>query len=184
MEMDETEILWNYRNAANPKKMIKILAELNACSKKKIREILEKNGAIPVKEKPRNRNAQCWTKQEDKILIDGLAAGMNSSQVKELLPKRSVKAIRSRVTVLGMHWRKEVKPENIKNLEFQRTLRHLMKSRNLVDKDIAFSLDVGMTTVSNWKRGVKLPSDTNLEKLAKYFGVSTDYLLGKDAERK
>lgn len=183
MEMDETEILWNYRNAANPKKMIKILAELNDCSKKKIREILEKNGAIPVKE-PKNTNAQRWTKQEDKILIDGLAAGMNSSQVKELLPKRSVRAIRSRVSVLGMHWRKEIKPENIKYLEFQRTFKYLKNSRNLEDKDIAFSLDVGMTTISNWKRGVKLPSDKNMEKLAEYFGVSIDYLLGKDVEGK
>ena len=31
---------------------------------------------------------------------------------------------------------------------------------------------------------MKLPSDKNMEKLAEYFGVSIDYLLGKDVEGK
>lgn len=44
MQMTEAEIVRSYHHAKNRTKQISILAELNACSKAEIRDILEKNG--------------------------------------------------------------------------------------------------------------------------------------------
>lgn len=44
MQMTESEIIKSYNHAENRQKQIKILSELNACSKAQIREILERNG--------------------------------------------------------------------------------------------------------------------------------------------
>ena len=44
MQMSEGEIVRSYNHAENRQKQIKILSELNACSKAQIREILERNG--------------------------------------------------------------------------------------------------------------------------------------------
>ena len=44
MQMTDNEIVRSYQHAANRTKQISILAELNACSKAQIREILERNG--------------------------------------------------------------------------------------------------------------------------------------------
>ena len=44
MQMTEAEIVRSYQHALNRTKQISILAELNACSKAEIRDILEKNG--------------------------------------------------------------------------------------------------------------------------------------------
>lgn len=41
------EIVRSYRMAADPKKQIKVLAELNACSVKEIRQVLVGEGALP-----------------------------------------------------------------------------------------------------------------------------------------
>ena len=41
------EIVRSYRMAADPKKRIKVLAELNACSVKEIRQVLVGEGVLP-----------------------------------------------------------------------------------------------------------------------------------------
>lgn len=41
------EIVRSYRMAADPKKQIKVLAELNACSVKEIRQVLVGEGVLP-----------------------------------------------------------------------------------------------------------------------------------------
>ena len=42
---------------------------------------------------------------------------------------------------------------------------------------------VTQTTLSNWKNGKSTPSNSNLQKIADYFGVSVDYLMtGKEKE--
>lgn len=47
--------------------------------------------------------------------------------------------------------------------------------------DLAKILFVNQTAVSQWERGVTIPSPPLLLKLSQLYGVSTDYLLGKDA---
>lgn len=49
MEMSEEEIVRSYRQAANPKKQIGVLAELNLTNTSEIRKILERNGAMARK---------------------------------------------------------------------------------------------------------------------------------------
>ena len=51
MQMSDAEIVRSYKQADPKKKVeqIRILSELNACDKKTIREILEKNGCNPPK---------------------------------------------------------------------------------------------------------------------------------------
>lgn len=46
-------------------------------------------------------------------------------------------------------------------------------------KDLADALFVNQTAVSQWERGVTMPSGQMLIKLSNMFGVSTDYLLGR-----
>lgn len=45
-------------------------------------------------------------------------------------------------------------------------------------------VEMGLTgpTVGRWKNG-SIPNDTTLIKISKYFGVSVDYLLGKEPEK-
>ena len=46
--------------------------------------------------------------------------------------------------------------------------------------DLAKHLFVNQTAVSQWERGVTIPSPPILLKLSQLYGVSTDYLLGND----
>lgn len=47
---------------------------------------------------------------------------------------------------------------------------------------VAKKLNISSGSVTNWKKGV-VPQDTTLIKIADYFGVTVDYLLGKEDER-
>lgn len=42
-------------------------------------------------------------------------------------------------------------------------------------------LGIASSTITQWKQGT-LPTSENLSKIAEYFNVSTDYLLGKETE--
>ena len=44
MEMNENEIVKNYRESKNKKQQIDILADMNCCKPEQIKEILKKNG--------------------------------------------------------------------------------------------------------------------------------------------
>lgn len=53
------------------------------------------------------------------------------------------------------------------------------KSPTAVGTELGFS----RATVSNWKNG-GAPRETAIHKIADYFGVTVDYLLGKEQEKK
>lgn len=61
--------------------------------------------------------------------------------------------------------------ERIKML---RTENHISQSR------LAKALGVSQKAVSLWESGDRVPCATAIASLAKYFGVSADYLLGLD----
>lgn len=63
---------------------------------------------------------------------------------------------------------------------FAKRLRDLRESRNLQQKDIAKELDVLEATVSMWETGKRIPYSDMLIKLANFFEVSVDYLLGNE----
>lgn len=55
-------------------------------------------------------------------------------------------------------------------------LKHGYKNQ----KELADFLYVNQTAVSQWERGATIPSSQMLLKLSELYGVSIDYLLGRD----
>lgn len=66
----------------------------------------------------------------------------------------------------------------MKNLLAER-LTELIKESGKSQNEIAFDLKITKQKLSNWKLGYYEPELDIVLMLAEYFGVSTDYLLGK-----
>ena len=64
-------------------------------------------------------------------------------------------------------------------MEFRDRLIKLRKELNLTQEELAQKIGYTRTAISAWEIGRNEPSNTDTIKLAEYFGVSTDYLLGK-----
>lgn len=62
-------------------------------------------------------------------------------------------------------------------------LAQLRKERDIGQKEIAAHLKVSIGTISNYENNVHSPDLAMLCRLADYFGVTTDYLLGRTAYR-
>ncbi len=65
------------------------------------------------------------------------------------------------------------------NEMFRIRLKALRKEKLKTQEDMSKVLGVTRSTYTNYERGYINPPTTTVEKLAKYFGVSVDYLLGK-----
>ena len=66
---------------------------------------------------------------------------------------------------------------------FDEVIRALRMNRGLNQVELAKDLFVTKQCVSNWENGNIVPSVEMLIKIARYFSVSTDYLLGLDDRR-
>lgn len=62
---------------------------------------------------------------------------------------------------------------------FWDTFIELCNQKDVKPNPVARSLGIPSGSVTDWKNG-RTPRDTTLKKLADYFGVSVDYLLGKE----
>ncbi len=62
-------------------------------------------------------------------------------------------------------------------------LRDLRRENNLTGEQLGKIIGVKQTTISRWEAGQVIPTQSNLKKLAAYFHVSSDYLLGLTDER-
>ena len=62
-------------------------------------------------------------------------------------------------------------------------LRDLIESRGLYSKDIAAEINVSTPTLSRYLQGVREPELKYVVRLARYFGVSVDWLLGLSNDR-
>ncbi len=62
-------------------------------------------------------------------------------------------------------------------------IKQLRTERNLTQVGLAKGLSVSKQAVSNWENDNIQPSIDMLVKIADYFSVSTDYLLGRDNRR-
>lgn len=62
-------------------------------------------------------------------------------------------------------------------------IRKLRIERGLNQVELGRALGVAKQTVSNWENSNIQPSVDMLVKIARYFSVSTDYLLGLDDRR-
>lgn len=57
-------------------------------------------------------------------------------------------------------------------------LKALRNEKRISQAELAKALNVAQNTVANWENGVREPDNATIAKIANYFGVSTDYLLG------
>lgn len=55
----------------------------------------------------------------------------------------------------------------------------LRKSKNMSQTELGKKFGAAQNTVSQWERGTREPDYEMLQALAEFFGVSTDYLLGR-----
>ena len=63
-----------------------------------------------------------------------------------------------------------------------RQFREARKKNNLKLTVAAKMLGVSQPTLSSWEAGRKSPTIDNLAKMADLYGVTTDYLLGREAQ--
>ncbi|MGE5558687.1 MAG: helix-turn-helix domain-containing protein [Bacillota bacterium] len=62
---------------------------------------------------------------------------------------------------------------------FGERLRILREEKNMVQKEIGKLLDVSESTIGKYENDLRTPSPDSINKLADFFKVSTDYLLGR-----
>lgn len=63
--------------------------------------------------------------------------------------------------------------------QFGEILAELRKDKGVKQKELAEMMHVSASTISNYETGVHYPDIEKLMELADYFGVTTDYLLGR-----
>mgnify|MGYP005761273639 CR=1 FL=1 len=61
-------------------------------------------------------------------------------------------------------------------------LKDLREEHNLTQKELGALVGVAQSNINRWENGTVRPSADFVVKLADYFGVSTDYLLGRTDE--
>ena len=73
-------------------------------------------------------------------------------------------------------------PPETKGTLFQKRLARLMKERSLSQVALATAIGCSRGAISYWASGKRLPAVDVAVNLAKYFGVTVDYLTGADGE--
>ncbi len=58
-------------------------------------------------------------------------------------------------------------------------IKELRKERNISQALLAKNIGVSQKAIDYWERGVNEPKASYIVKLADYFGVSADFLLGR-----
>ena len=65
------------------------------------------------------------------------------------------------------------------NKSFSYRLRNLRRIHSISGEKLALHLGVRKSSVSNWENSVNYPNQETLNRIADYFNVSVDYLLGR-----
>lgn len=68
-------------------------------------------------------------------------------------------------------------------IDISQRLRMLRKEKGLQQKDLAAILGIGRQSMSHYETNKRMPDYETLNKIADYFGVTTDYLLGRSELR-
>lgn len=63
-------------------------------------------------------------------------------------------------------------------------LKELRKEQHLSQRSLADKLDISQQSITAWETGRSEPTSGALTKIANFFGVSADYLLGQTDVRK
>ena len=64
---------------------------------------------------------------------------------------------------------------------FYQRLRGLLDGRGLSDKEFLSDIGMSKNQMTNWKNGI-IPNKSTLMLIANYFGVTVDYLLGREGK--
>jgi MerR family transcriptional regulator, light-induced transcriptional regulator len=64
--------------------------------------------------------------------------------------------------------------------DFSLRLKELRLRRALRQKDLAAALGLAQTTIANYEQKLRFPDEGTLVRIADYFGVSLDHLMGRD----
>jgi len=64
-------------------------------------------------------------------------------------------------------------------MDFSTRLTALRKQKKLLQADLANKIGIARATYGAYEQGTRQPDFETLEKIADYFDVSTDYLLGR-----
>lgn len=62
--------------------------------------------------------------------------------------------------------------------------QRLCQEKGLTNYRVSKETGVSQSSLSEWKRGNSVPKYESMKKIADYFGVSVDYLLGKPDNKK
>lgn len=65
---------------------------------------------------------------------------------------------------------------------FPERLSYLMRIEKLSQSALARKIGISQSAICNWLNGKKEPSIESLWKLADYFDVTVDYLIGKEKD--
>lgn len=60
----------------------------------------------------------------------------------------------------------------------------LLQKHNVTSYKVGKSIGIGSSTFTNWKNGKSIPKQDKLKRIADYFGVTIEYLMGKEGEIK
>ena len=71
-----------------------------------------------------------------------------------------------------------------KKTAFAQTLRKLRENKKISQKNVSYDLGISQALLSHYEKGVRECGLGFLIKAAKYYGVTTDYLLGMTCEEK
>lgn len=63
-------------------------------------------------------------------------------------------------------------------------LKELRKERGVRQEQVAVALDISMSAYCNYEQGKREPTASVLDRMADYYSVSVDYLLGRSDIRK
>ena len=69
-------------------------------------------------------------------------------------------------------------------MKIKERMKELRKERNLRQEDIAAELGIGITTYCRYELGMRDPTIAVLCRMADYYEVTIDYLLGRSDNRK
>jgi len=63
---------------------------------------------------------------------------------------------------------------------FKDRLKDLREEKELTQVELAEGIGTKHSSISRWERGLQEPSLSYIIKLSRFFGVTTDYLLGEE----
>jgi len=63
-------------------------------------------------------------------------------------------------------------------------LKYLRKQQNWTQEELAQRLNISRSQITKWENGDQIPDLVSLEKLSTLYGVSIDYLIGKELLKK